>query len=97
MTIPDKATRGAVACVIWWDWFSQRTGDMAWPHLDALVNKSRASDVSEHQLHAGLIKVGYTKQVATVRVFCRGRSGSAVPRPSTRAGKAPLFYTKVCA
>jgi hypothetical protein len=58
--IQERAVRGAVACVVWWDHFAQQLVPNRWDHLDMFLEGASASHVSDEALEQGLAQVGYT-------------------------------------
>lgn len=58
--------RGAVAAVVWWDFFGMRPWAERWPHLDDLIG--RADSVTNPKLYEGLIAVGYPAKRAAWRM-----------------------------
>jgi hypothetical protein len=66
--IKSIPTRLQVASIVWWDHFSNRQANEAWPHLDALVNAYRPGiKVNQKQTARALAKVGYKNAEGRVR------------------------------
>jgi hypothetical protein len=81
-TIPCPRIRGAVACIIWWDWFGPRICSHAWPQLDDLVETGNAADATPDELRTALIAIGYSADIAAARTIKRGLKGRSIPRPA---------------
>ena len=62
--IQDRVLRGAVASIVWWDYFAHRESPQRWPHLDMFLLGASASAVQDEVLEAGLLRVGYTPYAA---------------------------------
>jgi hypothetical protein len=62
--VPSRA-RAAVARVIWWDFFSQRTVAERWSHLDEMI---QGPDVPGTAIRYGLKICGFTDKMANSRV-----------------------------
>jgi len=63
------AAQQAVASVVWWDYFANRSVAERWPHLDQWVRKKGAFfDITYKSLYDGLIKIGYSTAQATRRL-----------------------------
>jgi hypothetical protein len=75
----DDPLRGAVAAIVWWDVFSVRLWPDRWDDLDDLIGN--AESVSDEELIAGLVSIGYETHRATGRVVHRTkRRGGGRPR-----------------
>lgn len=61
--------RVVVACVIWWDFFSQRTSADRWSELDSYTDLglTKVPDVHPATLAAALITCGYSAYAASMR------------------------------
>lgn len=69
----DKDVKIQTVCIVWWDYFSGRRGDERWPHLDrylALYDVGSAPDT--HRVVDGLVKLGYTRRAALIRMIKKG-------------------------
>lgn len=67
----EEPLRGAVAAVVWWDIFSNLILTKRYAGLDDLITS--ASNVSDEELVAGLIRVGYPRDRANSRVNHQNR------------------------
>lgn len=68
--IVDPVVRASVACIIWWDFFSQRVraaGQSEWAHLSDLMDTFRDHPPALEICHA-LIDCGYHPFDAAIRV-----------------------------
>lgn len=66
-TLETRKLRRAVACVVWWDFFSSRISTERWADLDGYLKGSSLS-LPLPLMCAGLIAVGYTPWNAILRL-----------------------------
>ena len=67
--VVNPATRGAVAVVVWWDFFANEESVARWDNLDDLMENASAADVPDEVLEAGLVQVGYAPYTAWRRAL----------------------------
>lgn len=78
----EGSIRGAVAAIIWWDCLSDRPWTQRAGELDDLIG--RADSVTETELYAGLVAVGYPERHAARRIT-QGRFSPAATSVRTGA------------
>ncbi len=66
ITALPRPLAGAVAAIVWWDFFSNRFAHERWPELDGVIGS--AATVTDEELVGGLVSTGYTPQRARRRV-----------------------------
>ena len=67
-SIRDHAVRIKVACIVWWDFFGNRSTSDRWPHLDTLVEKGCGNFSFNRTLVAkALVRLGYSASESTRR------------------------------
>jgi hypothetical protein len=64
MILPEKI-RSAVARIIWWDFFSQRTVKNRWNHLDDILS---GPDATGEEIREGLEICGFNRKMSHARV-----------------------------
>lgn len=66
--VGDRLAKVQVACIVWWDFFSERPAKNRRPQLDSLVakwDKEKKADVSE--VVKAMVQVGYPQRIAIER------------------------------
>jgi hypothetical protein len=67
ITALPRPLAGAVAAIVWWDFFSNRFAHERWAELDGVIGS--AATVTDDELIAGLVAIGYTPERARRRIF----------------------------
>jgi len=68
--IQDRSVQVKVACIVWWDFFSNRTLDKRWTELDEFLTDAFNPSLPEPAVEAvqeGLVAVGYPPAIAVRR------------------------------
>ncbi len=77
--IKSRLCRTKAACIVWWDFFAERTGEDRWEHLDKYLRSWNVRQkVTPAQLEAALLSIGYHADDAKKR--------STPPKPNNMKG-----------
>ena len=64
-----KRLHAVISCIVWWDWFSERTVSERWNHMDQyLPFREHDPDISVEELIEALVKIGYPQRKAELRM-----------------------------
>ena len=68
-SVSDPLVRVQVACIVWWDFFSNRKATESWPHLDEYKAMWKVHHNADcNKVRKALFSIGYYKSMAD----CRG-------------------------
>lgn len=87
--LKDSPVRVQAACVVWWDWFSNRPADKAWGHLkeELAAWKARCGEkgADPAAVRAALLRLGYPERLSILRSRCEDE---AAPKGRAQKGRA---------
>lgn len=63
-----EPVRTRAACIVWWDYFSNRVVSEAWPHLNKFIDGHKIG-VPDDIIADALVQIGYTRWQAFLRII----------------------------
>lgn len=93
LPVQNEIERAKIANIVWWDYFSERTFQNSWPHLNDLLNKCDASfDIPPERIEELLMILGWSREAAHYRSFVSNGKMDNVACSKRNTGVESCFY-----